>query len=316
MGNTKRGTKRQRAQYRKAQKILGTRNKNNTRRRKDKRKKPEQVRVAIGDPMAVFGRDKMKVFRPLYNLQTMTDLATDFVFTYSVTPTLSDSGHLVPMIDQMTAVTGQPLKMVLADSGYPSGDDLAQCEIRNVAVFAPWNENSFTAEKRTQAGQDSPIGKDKFTWDPTIPGYRCPQGHPLTYAERTKKQKANGDYVPLEIYRADAADCQECPLKARCVHGKSGARTVRRQPHEELIDKMRDRIKTPEGKALYGQRGCTVERRFADMKSFRGLGRISGRTLERAEAQVGLTILAHNLITLEKLRTRRAASENPEKMAF
>ena len=88
--------------------------------------------VAIGDPMAPFGRDKMKVFRPLYNVQTMTDLKTDFVFTYSVTPTLSDSGHLVPMIIQMNEVTKQLLRMLLADSGYPSGDDLAQCEALNV----------------------------------------------------------------------------------------------------------------------------------------------------------------------------------------
>ena len=135
------------------------------------------------------------------------------------------------------------------------------------------------------------------------------------YRERTTKQKANGDSVPLEIYQADAADCKECPLKARCVHGSSGARTVRRQPHEDLIDEMRERMKTPEGKALYRQRGCTVERRFADMKTFRGAERISGRTPERAEAQVGLTILIHNLITLDKLRNKEAGRENPLKMA-
>jgi transposase len=315
MAKTKRGKKRQRAQYQKAQEILKERNKANARRRKDKRKKSEQVRIAIGDPMAPFGRDKMKVFRPLYNAQMMTDVETDFVFTFSVTPTLSDSGHLVPMVDQMTAVTGQPLNRVLVDSGYPSGEDLAQCEARNVEVFAPWNENSFTAEKRAEAGKDAPIRKDEFTWDPTIPGYRCPQGHPLTYRERTTKQKANGDPVSLEIYQADAADCNECPLKARCVHSKSGARTVRRQPHEDLIGKMRDRMKTPEGKALYRQRGCTVERRFADMKTFRGAERISGRTPGRAEAQIGLTILVHNLITLDKIRSREARSEKPQKMA-
>ena len=258
----------------------------------------------------------MKVFRPLYNVQTMTDVETDFVFAFSVTPTFSDSGHLVPMIDQMTAVTGRPLETVLTDSGYPSGDDLAQCEPRNVDVIAPWNENSFTAEKRAQAGENGPIRKDEFTWDPTIPGYRCPQGNPLTYRERTTKQKANGDSVSLEIYQADKADCNECPLRARCVHSSSGARTVRRQPHEDLIDKMRDRMKTPEGKALYRQRGCTVERRFADMKSFRGAERISGRTPERAAAQVGLTILVHNLITLDKLQKREAGRENPQKMAI
>jgi transposase len=315
MAKTKRGKKRQRAQYRKAQEILKERNKINARRRKDKRKKSAQVRVAIGDPMAPFGRDKMKVYRPLYNVQTMTDVETDFVFAFSVTSTLSDSGHLVPMIDQMTTVTGQPLKVALVDSGYPSGDDLAKCEARNVAVIAPWNENSFTAEKRAQAGEDGPIRKDEFTWDPTIPGYRCPQEHPLTYRERTTKQKANGDSVALEIYQADPADCKECPMKDRCVHGRSGARTVRRQPHEDLIDKMRDRIKTSEGKALYRQRGCTVERRFADMKSFRGAQRISGQTPKRAEAQIGLTILVHNLVTLDKCRKREPGCEKPQKMA-
>ena len=162
--------KRQRAQYREAQKILNERNKSNARRRKDKRKKSEQVRVAIGDPMAPFGREKMKVYRPLYNVQTMTDVETDFVFAFSLTPTLSDSGHLVTMIDKMTAVTRQTLKKVLTDSGYPSGDDLAQCEARNVEVIAPWNENSFTAEKRGKAGKDGPIRKDEFSWDPAIPG--------------------------------------------------------------------------------------------------------------------------------------------------
>jgi Transposase DDE domain len=315
MAKTKRGQKRQRNQYHKAQKILKEKNKTNARRRKDKRKKSEQIRLAIGDPEAPLGRDKMKVFRPVYNVQTMTDVETDFVFAYSVTPTLSDSGHLLPMIGQTVEVTGQPLKRVLTDSGYPSGDDLAQCKARGVEVYAPWNENSFTAEKRAKAGEGAPIRKDEFTWDPSIPGFRCPEGNPLTFRERTTKQKANGDSVRLEIYQADAADCEQCPLKARCVQSRSGARTVRRQPHEDLIDEMKERLKTPEGKALYSQRGCTVERRFADMKSFRGLQRISGQTPGRAEAQVGLTILVHNLITLDKLQKREAGRENPQKMA-
>ena len=80
------------------------------------------------------------------------------------------------------------------------------------------------------------------TNSPGTPRFRATVAprHQLTYSERTSKQKANGAYVALEIYRADPADCKECPLKARCVHGNSGAWTVRRQLHEDLIDKMRD----------------------------------------------------------------------------
>ena len=39
-----------------------------------------------------------------------------------------------------------------------------QCEARNIEVIAPCNENSFTAEKRAQAGENGPIRKDEFTW--------------------------------------------------------------------------------------------------------------------------------------------------------
>jgi hypothetical protein len=33
--------------------------------------------VAIGDPEAPFGLDKLETYRPLYNIQTMSDVGTD-----------------------------------------------------------------------------------------------------------------------------------------------------------------------------------------------------------------------------------------------
>jgi hypothetical protein len=213
-------------------------------------------------------------------------------------------------------MTNRRLRELLVDAGYPSGEDLAQCEQRDVIVFAPWNENPFTEAKRAPSRSADQISKDRFTFDPSIPGYRCPEGKVLRYRNRTTKQKANGDYFPLEIYQADPSDCASCPLKAHCVRGRSGVRTVRRQGHQELIDALKDRMNTPEGKQKYRDRGCTVERRFADGKTHRGLQRFSGRTLERADAQVGVTVLAHNLQTLAKLRIRREQrQQNPGKIA-
>jgi hypothetical protein len=105
MGKVKHGKKWPYAQYRKAREILDERTQSNARRCKDKRKRLKQVRIAIGDPMAPFGRGKMNVYRPLRNVQTMTDVETDFVFTFTVAPVLSHSDQLVPMIDQTIAVT-------------------------------------------------------------------------------------------------------------------------------------------------------------------------------------------------------------------
>ena len=89
---------------------------------------------------------------------------------------------------------------------------------KGVTVYAPWNENSFTEAKRAKGGEKSQISKDRFVFDPSVRSYRCPEGKPLTYRERTTKQKANGDYFTIEIYQADPSDCAGCPLKAgACV---------------------------------------------------------------------------------------------------
>ena len=106
-----------------------------------------------------------------------------------------------------------------------------QAEASTLAtVSAPWNENSFTEAKRAKGKKDRQIPKERFTYDPSTPSYRCPEGpegKSLTYRERTTKQKANGDYFTIETYQADPSDCAACPLKASCVRGQSGARTVR-----------------------------------------------------------------------------------------
>ena len=303
---TIRGKKRQRDRYRHAQAILKAQHTNNARRRKDKRKEDAKIKVAPGDPMAPFGLDKLKTYRPLYNVQTVSDVQTDLVLAYATTRTVADSGQLLPMIERTEEITGRPVKEMLVDSGYPSGAELAQCAEKGVIVYAPWNENTFTEMKRAKGGKKRQIPKDRFTFDASLPGYRCPEGKQLLYRERTTKQKADGSYFAVEIYQADPADCAACPLKAACVQGRSGARTVRRQENEEFIEELQERMKTPEAKPRYRQRCCTVERRFADLKTHRGLQRFSGQTPERADAQVGFTILAHNLRTLAKLRTKRS----------
>jgi Transposase DDE domain len=312
---TSRGKRRQREHCRRAREALRAKLAANARRRKDKRKEPRKIRVALGDPTAPFGLDKLKTFRPLYNVQTMSDVQTDLVLAYATTATTADGGLLPPMIERTTAMTGRPLKEALVDSGYPSGEDLAWCEARGVTVYAPWNENSFTAGKRAGKEAGAQIPKDRFTFDPSARAYRCPEGKTLKYRERSRQQRADGDYFTIEIYQADPSDCAGCPLKSRCVRGRSGARTVRRQEHEELVEGLKGRMKEPEAKEKYRLRGCTVERRFADVKTHRGLQRFSGRTRERADAQVGLTVLAHNLNTLEKLRTKREEQRKAGEMA-
>ena len=74
-------------------------------------------------------------------------------------------------------------------------------------------------------------------------------------------------------------------------------------------------MKQADAKEKYSKRGCTIERRFADVKTHRGLQGFSGRTPERADAQVGLAALAHNLQTHEKLRIEQEPERDAGKTA-
>jgi Transposase DDE domain len=71
------------------------------------------------------------------------------------------------------------------------------------------------------------------------------------------------------------------------------------------VEALRERMKTEEAKQLYKLRKQTVERANADLKEHRALRKLSGLGLKRAAAQVGLTVLAHNLVVLDGLRRKR-----------
>lgn len=316
MAPTPRGRAQQCDRYRAARRRLHQQHQANQRRRKDKRKAPNQIRISPTDFEACLGWDKYDVYRPLYNVQVMTDLKTDLILAYTICPCASDSGQLVPLIDLTEATTGRRLRDVLTDAGYPSGEDLAACAARGVIIYSPWQENSFTSKKKAAKGAPPILPKDQFRWDAENRQYVCPQGHRLSYAGKTSKQKNNGESVPLEVYQADGADCGGCPLRAQCVQSQCGARSVRRRPHEEHVEALKERMKTPEAKALYKQRSQSVERSHADQKEHRGLRKFSGRGQLRAAAQAGLSILVHNLRTLDKLRSNSTeVSADAEKKA-
>lgn len=82
-----------------------------------------------------------------------------------------------------------------------------------------------------------------------------------------------------------------------------------RLEHEELIEVLRARMAAPEAQALYRLRKQTVELVNADLKQHRKLRRFSGRGLARARCEVGLLVLAQNLLTLADERWKAQAKQ-------
>jgi len=309
MAKSEVGKMEQQVRYRKVRARLVELHADNDKRRSDKRKDKDKVVVSLTDPESVYGRDKLGVFRPLYNVQTASDLATDFVLSYEVFAQHSDSGTLQTLVNQ-TVKSGFEIKDLLADAGYPVGEDLAFCESLGLTLYAPWQQNSLTAKKQ-QASRRT-IGKDEFSWDAQLDVYVCPEGKELSFSHDSSRQRASGEQIRFQIYQAPGEACVACKLRDNCTKVPEKGRTVRRDPYQEQIDRLKARMETAEAKSLYRKRGQTIERVFADFKEHRNLRIFRGRGLSRARTQLGLTILGHNLRTLAKLRANKELEDEHE----
>jgi transposase len=297
--------RRQRHRFAAARRTLLKEHARNARRPADKRQEPAKIVISTGDFQAAVGWDKEKVFRPLYNLQVVQDLESPLVLGYEVFAQTTDAGTLMPLRQRAHDLTGVWLERLLADSAYASALDLVDCTKAGLDLYAPYQENDQT-QRRRAAKPDRQIPKSEFVWLPEEQTYVCPQDHRLKRIGQETRDRAEGRSVEIAIYRCPKEHCQGCPLASRCTRGANG-RTIKRSEHEELIETHQAKMKTAEAKAIYKQRGQTIELRFADAKEHRGLRRFSSRSLERVRIEVGLMALAHNLLVVQTARRQKAA---------
>jgi len=277
-------------------------------KRASKRQARDKVVVSPSDPEAAVGQDKEGVYRPLYNVQAADDLDSPFVPGYQVFAQPNDAGLLGPMAARLRELLGRPVEELLADSAYAGGPDLAAAAAAGVTLYAP---------APAGGGDPKQIPKGEFRWLPEEQTYECPQGRRLAYEGASRQKRSGPEAVVLHRYRCPPEHCRACPLKERCTPNPEQGRTVSRGEHEELIEALRARMGTAEAKARYRLRRQTVELVNADWKAHRGLRRFSGRGLVRVRCQVGVLVLAHNLLTLlaeEKKPRAEKAAVSPQKI--
>lgn len=311
MAETPSGRQAQLERYRRAGDELADRLAKNQERPKDKQLPREKVKVSVTDPEAPLGRDKEKVFCPMYTAEFVVDTASLLILSFDVFTQVTDTGTLAPMLDRTQEVTGAMLIQISTDAGYFSLLDLQDCQERNVRLVAPVGENDFTEQKRAQAGPPR-IGKDQFQWLPEEQTYRCPEGHRLTYKGKEKKDRRDDNTVIQHRFHCPAEHCRGCPLHERCVKDPDKGRTVKRLEGEEIIEAHKEYMKTDEAKAVNRLRGSVIERCFGDAKKHRDLRCLHGRGLKRAKAEIGLVVLVQTALTLERLRKKNA---NPRENA-
>ncbi len=288
-----------------ASKTLDERIEANAAKPSDKRKDAGKIVVSLTDPVAPLGRDKLKVFRPLYTIQMMVTTFTYFILSYMCEPSSSDTGTLAPMIDKTKEIVGDGFTEVVADGGYLSILDLMACCKANVRLTAPVDPPSSSPSSQST---DSPqIAREDFAWDASRNCYRCPGGYDLKYLDRGRKQRHGGQTLWESRFRSDPETCKGCPLMASCLKGAS-SKTIRRLEGQELVDEHRQWMETPEAQELLKLRGQTVELGFADCKSHRRMTRFHGRGEDRATTETGILVVSRNIMILDKLERKSSTT--------
>ena len=296
MGKTSRGRLEQRKRYQRVRQCLRQRHAENAARTKENRKPSEEILVSWADPESVFGLDKFKVYRPLYNVQLIRDLDSPLILAYDVVA-MTNEFSTVPGLMQLTSdFVGRLPETLLADSGYVSIHVLEFCESQDITLYAPYKENDHSEVRKKHKGkQPTQIPKSEFTWLDDAQTYQCPEGHLLCYRRRTFEQRF-GHQVETLIFSCPTEDCRACPRAKECTTSRRRGRQISRMVNEELLEELIRRMSTDEGKALYKLRSRTVELNFADMKEHRGVRRFSCRGMRRVRNQVAATVLIHNLL--------------------
>src|SRR6266545_5251943 len=111
---------------------------------------------------------------------------------------------------------------VTGDTTYGTVENIVGVEDQKIRAYVPLPD----FDQRTPF-----YGASRFTYDPERDEYRCPEGQVL----RRKTAKYTEGVV---VYRADAAVCNACPLKAACTESSQG-RQVHRSLYVEYLDRVR-----------------------------------------------------------------------------
>lgn len=211
--------------------------------------------------------------RPCFNGQVVVDDASQMIINADVTQDASDNYQFRPMLEGARAILGAMPQRVLADGGYWSKDTLDYADETGIDAYI----NPSCMPKTT-------VGP--WHYDEATDTYSSPDGDLLT--RQRERQSRGHTYI---LYRSR----------------KTGREKWVNRSADQL-DRMRDKVRSPEGQQIYASRKAIVEPVFAHFKGRYRLQRFLLRGLAGATFEFILACIAHNLGKIAALMQRQRAA--------
>jgi transposase len=251
------------------------------------REKLEKVNVT--EPDSRLMKDSRGVIQPSHNGQIAVDDKEQIIVAADVSQNATDHAEFKPMVEQVERNLGNLPKESSADAGYSCYDNLEYAEGKGLDLYMP--DNFLEALDEKEEGEKR-YHKSNFEYDEGRDTYICPQGKEL---KRWAEQKREGK-PPLILYRGES--CRECSVRGCCTTGE--ARTVSRDGREPLLEAMRQKLRSEEGKRIYAKREYTVEPVFGHIKWDGRKPSMSLRGSVKVRGEFSLMCLVHNVKKIVK----------------
>lgn len=259
-----------------------------------------------------------------YNANAMVDSKHQVIVAGRAMGEGDDGMNAGPMLEEagrnLAVATGEeePLKgkIVSADTSYFSVENLQSCSEHDVNAHIPDREfrkrdprfaearrhrRSVDKHKKRYASKKRWFLPEDFRFDDATGRLICPAGKALYRNGRNFMTK---DGYLATSYRAPKSACRDCPLRSKCLRNpQSESRQVRlfhgRRPGS-LTDAMKQKIDTPDGRAIYSQRLGIVEPVFGNLRAQKGLDRFTLRGQAKVNTQWLLYCMVHNIEKIGK----------------
>jgi transposase len=249
----------------------------------------EQTQISVTDPDARRMRTSQGSVVG-YNAQAVVDHKNKLIVADDVTNEETDLQQLSGMAKDAKANLNADKLDVVADKGYCTTAQVAQCQEHHITPYVPKADTSANTAQGL-------FGKSRFIYDPQKDVYLCPAGAELTYRFSTDEKGRQ-----LRYYRA--SDCKHCALRKQCTRNKAN-RTLTREQDEALMEAMAARVAAHPEKIKLRKQLC--EHPFGTIKRFFGYTHFLLKGLVKVRAEWSLMTLAYNfkrllnLVSFEKL---------------
>lgn len=237
-----------------------------------------ETQVSLSDPDAKSMATTARMPRVVgYNVQTVVEAKHHLIVAHEV-PTLGyDRDALSRMaIAALDSMAADEIEAI-ADKGYFKCEEILACEEAGITP---------TVSKPVTSGASAKGRFDRadFVYDADRDVYVCPAGEHLIY--RYTNEEAG---KTLRSYWSSY--CDGCVIKDKCTNSKE--RRIRRWEHEDVLDRMQQRIDDDPSKLAL--RSMTVEHPFGTIKTWMGNTHFKMRRLQNVATEMALHVLAYNM---------------------